>query len=116
MGHNDAGGASRFFPVFRYEAKAPASGRPRGEDGTVHPTVKPLGLIRWLVRLVTPPGGIVLDPFTGSGTTLKVASLRRGHLARRTHICPENGPKARRRSGRLVCRKCDARAARTRCA
>ena len=34
-----------------------------------HPTVKPLALMRWLVRLVTPPGGLVLDPFTGSGTT-----------------------------------------------
>lgn len=34
-----------------------------------HPTVKPIALMRWLVRLVTPPGGIVLDPFTGSGTT-----------------------------------------------
>jgi site-specific DNA-methyltransferase (adenine-specific) len=35
----------------------------------VHPTVKPIDLMRWLVRLVTPPGGLVLDPFTGSGTT-----------------------------------------------
>jgi site-specific DNA-methyltransferase (adenine-specific) len=34
-----------------------------------HPTVKPLSLMRWLVRLVTPPGGVVLDPFLGSGTT-----------------------------------------------
>ena len=34
-----------------------------------HPTVKPVALMRWLVRLVTPPGGLVLDPFTGSGTT-----------------------------------------------
>ncbi len=35
----------------------------------IHPTVKPVELMRWLVRLITPPGGIVLDPFTGSGTT-----------------------------------------------
>jgi site-specific DNA-methyltransferase (adenine-specific) len=35
-----------------------------------HPTVKPLALMRWLVRLVTPPGGTVLEPFAGSGTTL----------------------------------------------
>ena len=34
-----------------------------------HPTVKPLDLMRWLVKLVTPPAGIVLDPFAGSGTT-----------------------------------------------
>jgi DNA modification methylase len=34
-----------------------------------HPTVKPVALMRWLVQLVTPPGGLVLDPFTGSGTT-----------------------------------------------
>ncbi|HEY4894755.1 MAG TPA: site-specific DNA-methyltransferase, partial [Solirubrobacteraceae bacterium] len=33
------------------------------------PTVKPLAVMRWLVKLVTPPGGLVLDPFTGSGTT-----------------------------------------------
>jgi len=65
----DIGGASRFFPVFRYEAKAPASERPRLPDGTAHPTVKPVGLMAWLVRLVTPPGGLVLDPFAGSGAT-----------------------------------------------
>ena len=35
----------------------------------VHPTVKPIELMRWLVRLVTPPGGTVLDPFAGSGST-----------------------------------------------
>jgi site-specific DNA-methyltransferase (adenine-specific) len=64
----DSGGASRFFPTFRYEAKAPTAERPR--DGAVaHPTVKPLDLMRWLVRLVTPPGGTVLEPFAGSGTT-----------------------------------------------
>ena len=37
--------------------------------------VKPLTLMRWLVRMVTPPGGIVLDPFAGSGTTLEAAAL-----------------------------------------
>jgi site-specific DNA-methyltransferase (adenine-specific) len=40
-----------------------------------HPTVKPLALMRWLVRLVTPPGGVVLDPFTGSGSTIAAAAL-----------------------------------------
>jgi site-specific DNA-methyltransferase (adenine-specific) len=43
----------------------------------VHPTVKPIELMRWLVRLVTPPDGIVLDPFTGSGTTGCAAALER---------------------------------------
>jgi DNA modification methylase len=40
-----------------------------------HSTVKPLALMRWLVRLVTPPGGVVLDPFAGSGTTVEAALL-----------------------------------------
>lgn len=71
--YDDQGGASRFFPAFRYEPKAPASERPRLADGTAHPTVKPLALMQWLVRLVTPPNGVVLDPFTGSGTTLQAA-------------------------------------------
>ena len=65
--YNDSGGASRFFPCFRYEAKAPQKERPKGDVS--HPTVKPVALMRWLVRLVTPPGGIVLDPFGGTGTT-----------------------------------------------
>jgi site-specific DNA-methyltransferase (adenine-specific) len=64
----DEGGASRFFPTFRYEAKASTEERP-AVDGVAHPTVKPLDLMRWLVRLVTPPGGVVLEPFAGSGTT-----------------------------------------------
>ena len=75
------GGASRFFPCFewgeadfRYCAKASRSEREAGlepVDGkraNGHPTVKPVALCRWLVRLVTPPGGIVLDPFAGSGS------------------------------------------------
>ncbi len=45
-----------------------------------HPTVKPLALMRWLVRLVTPPGGRLLDPFAGSGTTL-VAAVEEGVAA-----------------------------------
>jgi site-specific DNA-methyltransferase (adenine-specific) len=61
QGFGDTGGPSRFF----YTAKAGAAER----DGATHPTVKPLDLMRWLVRLVTPPGGLVLDPFLGSGTT-----------------------------------------------
>jgi len=59
--------ASRFF----YTAKTPKSER----QGSKHPTIKPLSLIRYLCRLVTPPGGTVLDPFLGSGTTAVAALL-----------------------------------------
>ncbi|AOT26047.1 DNA methylase [Mycobacterium phage Kersh] len=73
VGYGGGGGGSRFFPVFKYQAKAPAMERPGyvNEDGNkvAHNTVKPLDLMRWLVRLVTPPNGVVLDPFAGSGTT-----------------------------------------------
>ena len=68
--YDDLGGASRFF----YVAKADASERPK-VDGVMHPTVKPLALMRWLVRLVTPPGGTVLEPFAGSGTTVEACLL-----------------------------------------
>jgi predicted RNA methylase len=64
----DSGGASRFF----YTAKAASDER---GAGNTHPTVKPVALMRWLVRMVTPPGGLVLDPFCGSGSTLVAASL-----------------------------------------
>jgi SAM-dependent methyltransferase len=70
--YQDSGGASRFYPVFRYQAKAPTSQRPVF-DGRSHATVKPLALMRWLVRLVTPPGGLVLDPLCGTGTTGQAA-------------------------------------------
>lgn len=80
IGHwpgDNGGGASRFFPVFKYQAKAPKRERPVIEraDGTKvqHPTVKPLALMEWLVTLITPPGGTVLDPFAGTGTTLQAA-------------------------------------------
>lgn len=72
--YDDQGGASRFFPTFRYEAKAPTVERPR-DGSTAHPTVKPLDLMRWLVRLVTPPGGVVLEPFAGSGTTAEACVI-----------------------------------------
>ncbi|AER47627.1 DNA methyltransferase [Mycobacterium phage DS6A] len=64
--------APPFFPTFRYTAKAASSERPRVGD-VMHPTVKPLELMRWLVRLVTPPNGVVLEPFAGSGTTIEAA-------------------------------------------
>lgn len=78
-------GVARFFPaftwedhdfdLFRYVAKA--STRDRGGKWNKHPTVKPVALMRWLCRLVTPPGGIIVDPFAGSGTTL-VAAIAEG--------------------------------------
>lgn len=60
--YGDKGGASRFF----YCAKA--SKKERGTENN-HPTVKPVKLMEYLTRLITPPGGTVLDPFMGSGTT-----------------------------------------------
>ena len=64
------GGASRFF----YCAKA--SRKDRGE-GNVHPTVKSTKLMEYLIKLITPPNGRILDPFAGSGSTL-VAARRLG--------------------------------------
>jgi hypothetical protein len=66
----NTGSAARFF----YCAKASRSER---GDGNTHPTVKPLALMRYLVRLIAPPNGLVLDPFTGSGTT-GIAAIREG--------------------------------------
>lgn len=62
---DDGGSAARFF----YTAKADSEDR----LGSKHPTVKPLDLMQWLVRLVTPKGGVVLDPFAGTGTTGEAA-------------------------------------------
>ena len=84
----DGGGASRFFPQFEGQVppEAPflytgkATKREATIDGQVpnrHPTKKPLALMQWLVRLVTPKKGICLDPFCGSGTTC-VAAVEEG--------------------------------------
>jgi site-specific DNA-methyltransferase (adenine-specific) len=96
-GFGDTGTAARFY----YCAKASRAERERGlthrepetvGDGraktnhtayqrgatqrlNIHPTVKPVSVMRWLVRLVTPPGGTVLDPYAGSGTTGIAATL-----------------------------------------
>lgn len=76
--HGDSGGASRFFPRFGYHAKASDRSVPGRDDiENKHPTHKHPELMRWLVRLITPPGGTVLDPFMGSGTT-GVAAMREG--------------------------------------
>jgi site-specific DNA-methyltransferase (adenine-specific) len=65
MRRNDSGSAARFF----YSSKADSDDR----IGSKHPTVKPVDLMRYLVRLVTPPGGTVLDCFAGTGTTGEAA-------------------------------------------
>jgi site-specific DNA-methyltransferase (adenine-specific) len=101
QGHNDSGGASRFFYVAKaskrdrnegleeLQTKAVEIGdeRPSGNSWerrdaretkprqNFHPTVKPTALMQYLVKLVTPAGGTVLDPFTGSGSTGKAAIL-----------------------------------------
>jgi site-specific DNA-methyltransferase (adenine-specific) len=68
-GHDDSGGsAARFF----YCAKASKADR---DEDNKHPTVKPTALMRWLCRLITTPGGVILDPFMGSGSTGKAAML-----------------------------------------
>lgn len=66
------GSAARFF----YAAKASKADR----AGSKHPTVKPIKLLQWLIRLVTPLNGMVLDPFAGSGTTGE-AALAGGYAA-----------------------------------
>mgnify|MGYP000314115749 CR=1 FL=1 len=71
IGYGDSGSASRFF----YCAKASKADRNSGGVNSNHPTVKPTALMQYLCRLVTPPGGTVLDPFTGSGSTGKAAIL-----------------------------------------
>lgn len=96
-GHNDSGGAARFFycpkpgkkernagldELAAREVHRLGAGNGEGKDPSApavdsnfHPTVKPVALMRYLVRLVTPPGGTVLDPFLGSGTTAVAAIL-----------------------------------------
>lgn len=84
--YGDSGGASRFFTQANWDpqwdrivyvakpSKAERNaGLPKGTN--VHPTVKPVACMRHLIRLVTPPGGTVLDPFLGSGTTAVAAIL-----------------------------------------
>lgn len=84
---------SRFF----YCAKASKSDR---GEGNTHPTVKPIDLMRYLCRLVTPPGGLVLDPFTGSGSTGK-AALAEGFRFIGYELSAEYAAIARKRIGLL---------------
>ena len=68
----DAGNAARYF----YCAKPSTREREMGLPGRcAHPTLKPIALMQWLIRLVTPRDGLVLDPFLGSGTTAIAAHL-----------------------------------------
>lgn len=87
-GHADSGSAARFF----YAAKADSDDR----IGSKHPTVKPVDLMQWLVRLVTPPKGIVCDPFAGTGTTGE-AAFREGMRAVLIEREPEYQADIRRR-------------------
>jgi len=63
--YDDKGGASRFF----YIAKVSKTERNLGLDKNNHPTIKPINLMTYLCRLITPKGGVVLDPFMGSGSS-----------------------------------------------
>jgi DNA modification methylase len=101
--YGDSGSAARFF----YCAKATTD--ERGE-GNVHPTVKPIVLMRWLVRLVTPKGGTVLDPFMGSGSTLIAADAEQFN-AIGCELSPEYAAIAERRirDARACSRRCDSR-------
>ena len=71
-----SGSAARFFHHFPPDADPlfyhPKAGK-ADRAGSKHPTVKPIALMQYLVRHITPPGGVVLDPFAGSGTTAEAA-------------------------------------------
>jgi site-specific DNA-methyltransferase (adenine-specific) len=86
----DSGSAARFFnsfpaddfpwPLAFYHSKAGKADRrsdlvDRGAGEKPHPTVKPIGLLRHMIRHICPPGGTVLDPFAGTGTTAEAARL-----------------------------------------
>ena len=119
-GHDDSGGsAARYF----FCAKASRHDRDHGLEGmeektlqaygdfagtpdhgpkqnvrakNFHPTVKPHSLMRWLCRLITPPGGTILDPFMGSGSTGK-AAIREGFSFIGIELDPEYAEIARKR-------------------
>lgn len=91
----NSGGASRFYPTFQYVAKPARSEKDaKGRVRNRHPTPKAVALMRWLIRLVTPPGGIVLDFFMGSGST-GVACVEEGFGFLGTDNDPESCETAR---------------------
>jgi DNA modification methylase len=61
-----------------YSEWCKANNKDPGNVGNNHPTVKPIELMKYLIRLITPPGGTVLDPFNGSGST-GCAAVELGH-------------------------------------
>ncbi len=98
----DAGSAARFF----YSAKA----GPLDRIGTDHATVKPVDVMRWLVRLVTPPGGLICDPFAGSGTT-GIAAMAEGVDCHLIELDPHHASEIRRKIAHLQGREGGARIA-----
>lgn len=70
-GIGDSGTAARFF----YVAKPSRAERDAGTEINGHPTIKAIELMRYLCRLITPPGGVILDPFMGSGSTGVAAAM-----------------------------------------
>jgi len=93
-GFGDSGSAARFF----YTSKADSDDR----IGSKHPTVKPVDLMQYLVRLVTPKGGTVLDCFAGTGTTGE-AAMREGFKAVLIEREPEYQNDIRRRMKLALC-------------
>lgn len=71
---DDIGGASRFFYCAKPSQRERHFGMPDGSKN-IHPTVKSINLMQWLIRLITPPGGVLIDPFSGSGSTVLAAML-----------------------------------------
>lgn len=103
-GISDAGTAARFFPQFQHAPEEvpflycakPSNAEKRAgltDDDPRHPTVKPVDLMRWLIRLVTKPGDVVLDTFCGSGTT-GVAALLEGRRFIGIERAPDVGEQA----------------------
>lgn len=102
--HADEGGVDRFFSQFEAEGSVPFRYVPKanrkeagcGEFEVEHITVKPLELMRWLVKLVTPKGGIVLDPYAGSGSTCHAAVLEGMHYVGMERHEPSHAEATRR--------------------
>lgn len=89
----NSGSAARFF----YSAKA----GPLDRIGSEHATVKPVDLMRWLARLITPPGGLILDPFAGSGTT-GIAAMAEGFLCEMVEVDAVHAADIRRKLEHLT--------------